>query len=381
MAVSGTVFRSSHLHMKTVPTLVVLIMVASGSAEASYVDDQSELNLAISQLRSAIGNGQQPRVSKMWIEPGEVTVDAQDSNDLGHVNRWRFVRLLGIIPWVFGPEHVDDQPLDPDFGAKLFDLDAVAFSEMSKLQKSAMKRAAIADGVVKLIAIVRAIPVLSRQVAGDIFVSLHIEGAREHAEVLANAQCVIQGGDFSETEHAKTLNLFKEPDLIAEAAAAFRDRVGTGPVLTQVWVGARSVGFETNISTEELKKQLGAEATFTFEWGLDGLVQRINSVAIQRLGRTQTAQTPEKPSFNIGDVDWTIIAKLQADALAKVAIPNAQVTGLILTKVNPGGQGAPVVMWIVDVTAPNSEVTDVVADAKGVIETVVLPSALPQAHR
>jgi hypothetical protein len=52
MAVSGKVFRSSHLHMKTVPTLIVLIMVASGSAEASYVDDQGELNLAISQLRS-----------------------------------------------------------------------------------------------------------------------------------------------------------------------------------------------------------------------------------------------------------------------------------------------------------------------------------------
>jgi hypothetical protein len=28
-------------------------------------------------------------------------------------------------------------------------------------------------------------------------------------------------------------------------------------------------------------------------------------------------------------------------------------------------------VWIVDVTAPNSEVTDVVTDAKGVIETVV----------
>jgi hypothetical protein len=365
--------------MKIIPILIVLILVASGSAEASYVNDQSELNLAISQLRSAIGK--QARVYKLWIEPGQVTVDAQDPNNLGHVNRWRFVRLLGIIPWVFGPEHVDDQLLDPDFGAKLFDLDAVAFSEMSKLEKSAMKRAAIADGVLKLIAIVRAIPVLSRQVAGDIFVSLHIEGARERADVLANAQCVIQGGDFSETEHAKTLNLFKEPDLIAEAAAAFRDRVGTGPVLTQVWVEARSVGFETNISTEELKKQLGAGATFSFQWDLAGLVQRISSIAIQRLGRTQTAQTPDKPSFNIGDVDWTIIAKLQADALAKVAIPNAQVTGLILTKLNAGGQGAPVVTWIVDVTAPNSEVTDVVADAKGGIETVVLPSALPQAHR
>ena len=37
----------------------------------------------------------------------------------------------------------------------------------------------------------------------------------------------------------------------------------------------------------------------------------------QRRGRP--TQTPEKPSFNIGDVDCTIIAKLESDALAKVA--------------------------------------------------------------
>ncbi|MFY9988389.1 MAG: hypothetical protein WAK31_26775 [Chthoniobacterales bacterium] len=364
--------------MKALRTVIALIMVASGRAEASYVDDQSDLNLAVSQLRSAMGK--QARVREMWIQPGEVSVEVQDPDNLGHLNRWRFVRIAGILPWVFGPEHADYQR-DPDLGAKLFDLDAVAFSEMSKLEKSAIKRAAIADGAVTLIAIVRAIPVLSKAVAGDIFVSLHIEGARERADVNANAQCVILGGEFSETEHAKTFNLFKEPDLIAEAAAAFRDMVGTGPVLTQVWVEARSVGFETNISTAELKKQLGAEATFGFEWGLDGLVQRIRYAADQRLGRTLTTQTPEKPSFNIADVDWTIIAKLESDALAKVAIPNSQVTGLILTKLNAGGQGGPVVTWVVDVTAPDSKVTDVVADAKGGIETVVLPSPSPQSHR
>ena len=363
--------------MKTVATLVALIMVASGSAEASYVDDQSELNLAVSQLCSAIGT--RARALKMWIKPDEVTVWAEDPNHLQQVNQWRFVRILGILPWVFGPEHIEPSFIDSDFYAKLFDFDAVAFSEMSKLEKSAIKRAAIADGVVKQIAIGRAIPILSRAVAGDIFVGLDIEGARERADVNANAQCVIQGGDFSETEHAKNLNLLKEPDLIAEAAASFRDTIGMDPVLTQVSVHGRNVTFETNISTEELKRQLGADATFYLEWGLNGLAQRISYTVDQRRGRPQT--TPEKPVFNIGDVDWTIIAKLEADALAKVAIPNAEVTGLILTKLNGGGSSGPVVTWIVDVTDPNNKIVDIVADAKGVIQTGAQPSASPQAHR
>jgi hypothetical protein len=207
--------------MKSVPILIALIIVASGRAQASFVDDQSELNSAISQLRSAIGK--QPRVYKMWIGPGEVTVDAQDPNNFQYLSRWRFARVLGFIPWVFGPERVDDRYHDPNLEAMLFDLDQVAFSEVQKSEKSALKRAAIWDGAVKLISIVCAQILAGKPTAGDIVVSLHIEGAREHADVNATAQGIIVVGDFSETQHAQTLNLFREPDLIADAAAAFRD--------------------------------------------------------------------------------------------------------------------------------------------------------------
>ena len=43
--------------MKVFSTLVgVTFMVACGSAEASFVDNETELGLAIPELRSAIGN-------------------------------------------------------------------------------------------------------------------------------------------------------------------------------------------------------------------------------------------------------------------------------------------------------------------------------------
>src|SRR6516164_6762529 len=124
---------NEELHkMKVFSALVgVTFMVACGSAEASFVDDETELGQAIPELRSAIGN--HPRLLKIEVDPNVVTIEAQDPHSLNHVNRWRCVnRVLGFIPmqWVIGPEAVDLQLLDPDLEANLFDLDAVVFSAM-----------------------------------------------------------------------------------------------------------------------------------------------------------------------------------------------------------------------------------------------------------
>jgi hypothetical protein len=83
---------------------------------------------------------------------------------------------------------------------------------------------------------------------------------------------------------------------------------------------------------------------------------------------------PEKPPFSINNVDWTICSKLEADALAKVAIPKAQVTRLIVQKLSLGLNDA-AAAWTVEVTDPDGEVTSVVADTKGGIVRVELPES------
>lgn len=133
--------------MRVLSTFVgVVFMVAFRSPDASFLDNDTELSQAIPALRSAIGN--HPRVLKIEVDPNVVTIEAQDPNNLKHVNRWLCVdRVLGFIPirWVTGPEPVDLQLLDPDLEANLFDLDAVAFSATSKLENAAIKRAHIQD--------------------------------------------------------------------------------------------------------------------------------------------------------------------------------------------------------------------------------------------
>jgi hypothetical protein len=107
--------------MKLAFTLAGVVFMISwgGSAQANFVDDGTELSQAIPSLQSAIGN--HPRILRIEIQPNLVIVEAQDPNNLKHVNRWRCVNHIGILPirWVFGPEPVELQLLDRDLEAKV----------------------------------------------------------------------------------------------------------------------------------------------------------------------------------------------------------------------------------------------------------------------
>ncbi len=314
--------------MKLALTLTgVVFMMSWGSAQASFVDDGTELSKAIPAIRSAIGN--HPRILRIEVEPNDVIVEAQDPKNPTHVNRWRCVNHIGIIPiqWVFGPEPVDLQLLDPDLEANLFDLDAVAFSATAKLENAAIERTHIQDrAVATRMEVARQTFILPKPTTGDVRWTLHITSGREHADVFANAQGDIIGADLGDTQRAQTLNLFKEPELIVDAAAAFRSAVGADPVLTSVGISGQRVGFLTNMADNRLGKLGGGLAQVAnFTWDLNGLrsgLPGIDSSAItQRL-----TQAPAPAPFSVNDVDWSIAPKLEADALAKVNLSQAQIT-------------------------------------------------------
>jgi hypothetical protein len=72
--------------MKVLSALVgVTLVVACASAEASFVDNETELAQAIPALGSAIGN--HPGILKIDVDPNVVTTEAQDPRNPEHVNR------------------------------------------------------------------------------------------------------------------------------------------------------------------------------------------------------------------------------------------------------------------------------------------------------
>src|SRR5260370_42093203 len=102
-----------------------VFMISWGSAQASFVDDGNELSKAIPATRSAIGN--RPRILRIEVEPNVVIDEAQDQNNLTHVNRRRCGNHIAIIPrqWAFGPKPADLQLIDTDPEPNLSDLDAL----------------------------------------------------------------------------------------------------------------------------------------------------------------------------------------------------------------------------------------------------------------
>jgi hypothetical protein len=196
---------------------------------------------------------------------------------------------------------------------------------------------------------------------------VRVDSGRERAEIFANAQGLVVGADVSGTQRAKTLNIFKEPDLAAQAAMAFRDLVGAGRVLTKVGIEKKIIGFNTNIADKTGIVTRSMPVTETFTWDLNGLQRRIGEINVNA-----ATGAPALPAFAVGDVDWTVVGALENSALDKAPVQNSTVThvGVAGSTEQPG---APVLVWTVDVTDPDGEVTKVVADLKGVITRVILP--------
>ena len=351
----------------------VALLAACGRAQASFLDDSATFGAAIAALRPAIGD--HPRVLKIEVDADGVMIDAQDPHNRNHVDRWRYgiVNLLQMIPVkrLTGPRPVDLQLVNPDLEANLFDLDAVDLSATPKLMAAAVARAQLRDrAAVTHMEIARRAFILPNPTSGDIRWTLRIDSGRERAEIYANAQGVIVGVDVGNTQRARTLNMLDEPALAADAAAAFRASVGAGPVVTSIGIDRKTVSFGTNIRDQTLPKLgIGMPATASFTWDLNGLQRRLGAIDV-----TAQMGAPGPAPFSVDDVDWTILAKLEQDGLARVAVPQATIKhlGIGRSSEQPGGS---VLAWTVEIAEPSGEVTSVIADQKGAIQRVVLPAS------
>ena len=335
------------------------------------LDDNTSFNLATSVLRGAIG--QPVRALRIEADANGIEIDAQDPHNLNHINHWRYgtVTYMGIpLRRLTGPEPVNPTLINPDIEANLFDLDSIDFTAAPKLVVDAIARGHLQDpATVTKMEIARQIFILPKPTSGEVRWTVHVDSGRERAEIFANAQGTILGADVSDTQRAKTLNILKEPELAAQAAAAFRDGIGAERVLTRIGIGNKIVSFNTNIPDKSGIVTSSLPMTQTFTWDLNGLQRRLGSMELD--AQTGTHSTP---SFAVGDVDWTILGKLEESAIVKSGSPKSLVTNVgVAAATDQPGQ--PVLLWTIEVTDGEGETTRVLADMKGAITRVVLPQS------
>jgi len=351
---------------------LALLAGASG-AQASFLDDSAAFDSGVAALRSAIG--EHPRVLRIEVDADRIAIEAQDPRNRNHVDRWQYalINILRVFPLkrLSGPQAVEPQLVNPDLEANLFDLDAVDLSAMRKLTSAAIARAGLQDAAaVTRIEIARQTFILPSPTSGDVRWTLTVASGRERAEIYANAQGAIVGADLGSTRRAQTLNLFDDPAQVANAAAAFRAGVGAGAVLRKVQISDKTVSFYTNISDEVMAKlRLGMPALATYTWDLNGLQRRLGDIDTDAMTKSVAP-----PPFSVDDVNWTLLAQLERDALARATVPRSKITEVRIAKSaeQPGG---PVLMWTVEIVEPSGEATSVIADAQGAVKRVVLPAS------
>lgn len=228
--------------------LVVLSVMSFGGdiASAYFADDAESFNLGVSILRGALGA--HARVLRLEVTRDGITVEAQDPNHRTHIDRWRYgtVVYLSVIPIkrLTGPQAINPTLINPDLEANLFDLDSVDLTAAARLLPKAVARARLDDpAAVTRMEIQRQIFILPSPSSGDVRWTLDVDSGRERAAIYANARGEIVGADLSGTHRAQNLNIIASPELVPEAAAAFRSLVGAGPTLTKSASSRRSSAF------------------------------------------------------------------------------------------------------------------------------------------
>jgi hypothetical protein len=361
---------------------VAVFSLALGGCEdtrTTFLDSAAERDAAFTALRGSIGG--HPRVLRIRIEPLAVTIEAQDPQNPGHVDRYRYIKaIVRTIAGSFAFSHaattepVALQLINPNLEQNLFDYDAVRLSATTALEAEAVRRAALQDPAhVAQMEIARQAFILPKPGSGEIRWSVEVESGRERATIVADPQGQILGADLSGTLRAQNLDILKEPALVAHAVEDFRTQVGAGAVLTSVRIESTSVGFHTSLRD----RASGLENNFlpvyqVYTWNLNGLARRMG--AADARDKFREIMHKERPqSFSVNDIDWTSVGKLQGDAIKAAGLAQAHVEDVAVER-DEASENAPPLAWKVRVVDPGNGATTVVADLHGAVMRVEPPS-------
>jgi hypothetical protein len=334
----------------------------------TFFEEEGAIARAIDELRAAGGF---ERVMSIDVAPGQVQIEAQDPNRLGHVNRWRLVKNnIRSFNWeeIEGPEPVEINMAGRDLEDNLFNLSDVDFAAAQSLMKEALTRAALEDpGTVESMDIRRTLFLIPKRASGDVRWAVRVRSGRESARLVADAKGHPVRMDIDGTNRAKNFDLLASLDRLDEAAQTFATSVGTDPILVEVRVSSRDAIFETNAKdTSPLFKSLKQNKIYA--WNLNGLDQRLGSI-------DTSSVFGAKPTFGISDVDWPAAAKLVQKAKDALEMQDGTLSGLEVEK--PGDQpGTPKVEWQITLKDRNGEEGTARLDAgSGEVLGLLLPES------
>ena len=345
--------------------LMSLAMVRTGWAAEfhSFITMPGEAKRAVEAILAEIGAA--PKVFSIRIEDNAVTIQVQGTARPSDVDEWRFTSK-NLFAFNFertsGPKPVRPASFVNDVTAGFFDISTVAIDRVSDVVNAAVARAALEDVArVSAIEIARQISILPNPSFGNVQWSISLGTGRESATVYAAPDGTIIGGDLSQTNRARTLDLITTDDWPQDQA--IRDLtavVGEARRIREVTVYNQHIGIVVDHPT-------AVEKTQDYSWNLSGVT-------------TMGILTPKFPGigdgglFSMADLDLKSLGKIRAATLQAWGNPEARIVYFMLKR-DMRSTGAPELRWIVALNDPNGEDGSVELATTGEVRSLDLPDS------
>lgn len=325
------------------PVLLGCLVLLTGwglGQPVPFLEEEGGIARAVEALRAEAGFA---RIVSIDVTATQVRIVGQEPFNTQRVGRWTLKKesfaLLGVVVhWeeLNGPEPVTRSLVDPDTEAGPFDIDEVDFTVADGLMKDAVARAALADqGAVTGVEIRRQHFRLPASLSGGIRWSVEVRSGGETAVVFADPKGRIAGLNLTSTNRGRAFDLLASLGRLPEAAGAFKEVVGTEPVLAGARITSHGVDFKTTL--EEKTPDFGVaarEQRQTFDWGINGLTR----------GSGTSSFFARTPPFAVTETDWSLAPALVRKARDALGMPDAAVDNIEIAK-SRDQPGAPRLEW------------------------------------
>jgi hypothetical protein len=305
-----------------------------------------------------------PLLSEVDIEPDSIAVTTQNAAAAYLGDRWTVSRLKVLVfdrDQVDGPHPAESDGLVDKAEGAFFDLGSVDMDKLPTLLTAATAYAGLQTPPTSVgVTIKRQVSILPKPSYGEVRITLALSTPRESAEIYAEPDGSIIGGNLESTIRAQRLDLLTDDDWpMAEAQSALTDVLGTDKVY-RITVADKSVSVTADSPDDATLER-------DYSWNLGGV----------RSGLIDMPKLPigEGVPFTLAEVDLGKLAEIKAAALKAFASPGAEVTGISAEKPSDRPAKDLQVLWKIDLTQADGETGSVLVASDATIVEADLPAS------
>jgi tetratricopeptide (TPR) repeat protein len=326
---------------------IVGLCLAGGAARAedSTMFGEGVAQHAFAAIHDKIGHDL--RVVSLRITADELSVGVPNEDAPGEVQTWRVshkgLGALGVdLPVLEGSARAS-LPGGGTIAESVVAMDADSLAIVPKIVAAALARARFqAPGHATDMELMR-LPKFLGPANRDPYWQLHVEAPEEDADISAKLTGELKNADLNRTRRAENLDLLAAGPDFDEMVQNIRHDVKEDWIFHYIEIEKTNINFDVHLASSK-------DARITrFTASLSDI--KTNNLAMPHM---PFPGTPTDDPFNLGDVDLSVMAKLEASAKERLGIADGAVQRVIVSK--PHRERAGAIEWEVQVRSASAPI-------------------------